>query len=213
MLEILILGALMGLLGQGARTVVGLKGMSDDAQAQGLSPNDLFIASRLLTSLLIGFLVGLAAALIYIIKNGADPGGVTAQVLIGFAASGYIGVDFLETFIAQYLPTGSKPTAKAFAAAAAKPGVQKPTYPPDQAQSIVFKAFTGLGYPSVKPTDTLSSLNIKSNFDLLNLLEAVNGQIPDKTHLLPIGAIINWSKVSDVIASVVYAPTNPAPSA
>ena len=44
LLEILIIGALMGMLGQGARAVVGLKGMSDDAKALDLSPNDLFEA-------------------------------------------------------------------------------------------------------------------------------------------------------------------------
>ena len=47
MLEILIIGALMGVLGQGARAVVGLKGMADDAKALDLSPNDLFQAARL----------------------------------------------------------------------------------------------------------------------------------------------------------------------
>jgi hypothetical protein len=104
MLEILILGALMGILGQGARAVVGLKGMSDDAKSLGKSPNDLFDVRRLATSFLIGFLVGLAAALIYIIKSGTDLNAVDWHVLIGFAASGYIGVDFLEGFIAQYLP-------------------------------------------------------------------------------------------------------------
>lgn len=105
LLEVLLLGGLMGLLGQGARAVVGLKGMADSAKALSLSPNDLFEAARLIVSLLIGFLVGLAAALIYIKTNGAtEP---NFQALIGFAASGYVGVDFLEGFISQYLPQGT----------------------------------------------------------------------------------------------------------
>src|SRR5579862_3499061 len=84
LLEVLILGALMGILGQGARAVVGLKGMSDNAKALDLSPNDLFEAARLVTSFLIGFLVGLAAAIVYIKNFGVvEP---DWQALVGFAA-------------------------------------------------------------------------------------------------------------------------------
>jgi hypothetical protein len=64
LLEVLLLSGVMGLLGQGARTVIGLKSMTDDAKALNVTPNDLFQAARLLTSLMIGFLVGVAAALI-----------------------------------------------------------------------------------------------------------------------------------------------------
>jgi hypothetical protein len=213
MLEILILGALMGILGQGARAVVGLKGMADDAKSLGLSPNDLFEAARLITSFLIGFLVGLAAALIYIKSYGtAEPGW---QVLLGFAASGYLGTDFLEGFISQYLPQGASgsPAQKLLALQVSKPAVPKaPTYPYPQAESIVQKAFNNtLGKPNVKDTDTLSSLNFKTTQDLLGVLDAVNGQIPDDEHLLPISVISNWKKVSDVVSSVEYAPTNPPP--
>jgi putative chitinase len=70
MLEVLILGALMGILGQGARAVVGLKGKADDAKALDLSPNDLFEAGRLVTSFLIGFLVAVATALACIKSYG-----------------------------------------------------------------------------------------------------------------------------------------------
>ena len=71
MLQVLMLGALMGILGQGARAVVGMKGMADDAKALDLNPKDVFEAARLLTSFMIGFLVGLAAAFIYIKSSGA----------------------------------------------------------------------------------------------------------------------------------------------
>jgi hypothetical protein len=132
MFQILMLGALMGILGQGARAVVGLKGMSDNAQALNKKPRDLFDSTRLLTSLLIGFLVGLAAALMYIIKNDIKGGTEAANalsaidwhVLVGFAASGYVGVDFLEGFIAQYLPTGSPGSQKPVVDQAPKPAPQ-----------------------------------------------------------------------------------------
>jgi len=216
LLEVLILGGLMGLLGQGARAVVGLKGMADSARARDLTPNDLFEAARLIVSLLIGFLVGLAAALIYI--KTTDPLKEPVwQVLIGFAASGYVGVDFLEGFISQYLsPSAPAPTVQKLADFKAvnleiQSNSKTPTYPPDEAESMVHKAFASLGNPNVKDTDTLSSLNIKAFGDFFGLLVAVNGQIEDNTHLLSFAAISSWKKVSDVVTSVEYAPTNPPP--
>jgi hypothetical protein len=106
MLEVLILGGLMGLLGQGARSVVGLKKMVDDANVADLSPNDLFQAARLLVSLMIGFLVGVAAALIHF-GPGADAttdmSKIDWHVMIGFASAGYAGTDILEGFMNTYL--------------------------------------------------------------------------------------------------------------
>lgn len=109
LLAYIITGGLLGLLGQIARVVIGLKGMSDDAKALNLSPNDLFEAGRLITSCLIGFAVGIAAALISLkgvdlTKTLALPGW---QTLLGWVAAGYAGTDFLEGFISQYLPQGA----------------------------------------------------------------------------------------------------------
>ena len=100
----------MGLLGQGSRAVVGLKTMTDDASDLGVSPSDLFQAARLLISLAIGFLVGLAAALIYISGNPTAP--PDWHILLGFAAAGYTGTDFLEAFISKYLNPTAQPNAK-----------------------------------------------------------------------------------------------------
>ncbi len=69
LLEYLIVGGLMGMLGQGARAVIGLKEMSTDARTLNLNPNDVFETGRLITSIIIGFLVGLAAALVTL-KSG-----------------------------------------------------------------------------------------------------------------------------------------------
>ena len=109
-LIVLLLGGLMGLLGQGSRAVVGLKTMTDDASDLGVSPSDLFQAARLLISLAIGFLVGLAAALIYISGNPTAP--PDWHILLGFAAAGYTGTDFLEAFISKYLNPTAQPNAK-----------------------------------------------------------------------------------------------------
>jgi hypothetical protein len=117
----LIVAGLMGLLGQGVRTVVGLKGMADDAKALGVDPNALFQTARLLTSLLIGLLIGLAAGLIYLAGGGASP--LTPHTLFGFVAAGYVGTDFLEAFISNYLGP-ARTTATATAPPAAPPALQ-----------------------------------------------------------------------------------------
>jgi hypothetical protein len=207
MLEILIVGGLMGLLGQGARAVVGLKGMSDDAKALNLSPNDLFEAARLFTSLMIGFLVGLAAALVYIKTNGTtEP---DFQTMLGFVATGYAGTDFLEGFISQYLPQGTPKTAAAKPLAAPRPAAAPPAYSYPQAESIVLKTFTALGRPNAKDTDMLSDLGYSTSLDMLGLLDQVNLQIANPVHLLPISAVSSWKKVSDIVTSVENAPTKP----
>ncbi len=110
-LEILVIGALMGILGQGARAVVGLKGMSDDAKAQGRNPSDLFQAGRLLTSFLIGIIVGLASVIVYFKSGGSTTAEPTWQTMLAWAVSAYAGTDFLEGFISQYLSPGVKQTA------------------------------------------------------------------------------------------------------
>ncbi len=214
MLQYLILGGLMGMLGQGARAIVGLKGMSDDAKALNVSPNDLFQTARLVTSFMIGFLVGLAASLAYAISHGSIPD-VTQnyEILIGFVAAGYAGTDFLEGFISQYLPHGAAgSTVEKIAASQALTSttlltsttVQKaPTYSYPQAESIVLKAFASRGLTSgVTDSAKLSDLTYKTSTDLLGLLDAVNAEIPDKAHLLPIGAISSWKTVKDVVVSV-----------
>jgi putative chitinase len=107
-IEIILLGGLMGLFGQGIRAIVGLKSMVDQANEKGVSQNELFDAARLLISLVIGFLAGIAATL----ALGFDKfETIQMSLLLGIAAAGYSGTDFIEGFISQYLP-GGKPAAR-----------------------------------------------------------------------------------------------------
>jgi hypothetical protein len=105
MLTALLLGGLMGLLGQGIRAIVGLKSMVDLANATAVAQDDVFRAARLLVSLMIGFIAGVAATL----ALGPDKlSGQTVPIdlLLGIAAAGYAGTDFIEGFMSQYLPGG-----------------------------------------------------------------------------------------------------------
>ena len=93
----LLLGGLMGMIGQGVRAVGGLKKMKDDAQSQGVAPQDLFDANRFVVSLMIGFIAGVLAASTMLKKLIA----ITVDdvtLLLGLAAAGYAGADIVESF-------------------------------------------------------------------------------------------------------------------
>lgn len=96
-LQVLLLGGLVGALGQGARVVVGLKKLSDDAVAKGGEAESIQPA-RLLTSLLIGFIAGALTALTLGLKMNDT---VSLQQILGVAAAGYAGADFIEGFMSR----------------------------------------------------------------------------------------------------------------
>lgn len=95
----LTLGGLLGAIGQGLRVIAGLKKMNDDAQAADASSEDLFSAARLATSLMIGFVAGVATTLSLGPAKlmNVDPSG-SAQILLGVIVAGYVGSDVIEAF-------------------------------------------------------------------------------------------------------------------
>ena len=95
-LQTLLLGELMGMVGQGIRAVAGLKKLSDDAQSKGVSSQDLFITSRLVFSLLVGFIAGIIAAISIGLNKLIDIDLGNLSTLFGIAAAGYAGTDFIE---------------------------------------------------------------------------------------------------------------------
>jgi len=225
-LEILVLGALMGMLGQGARAVVGLKTMTDYANAQGLSSSDLFAAGRLITSLLIGTLVGLASALVYYISGGTAAD-ISSHVLVGWAAAAYAGTDALEGFISQYLSPGA--TAKAVTMTltadnvatllAAKPPSSPPLSPTptcssDTAWTITVAAFAARGFTvsEKQPGQLLSDMNLTDYNSLRELLRKLNDRI-DEQHGLSDAFAVSWQQkgitVGTVQNAVEYAPHVP----
>jgi hypothetical protein len=103
-LKALLLAGLMGMVGQGARAIVGLKSVADQAAAQGLDSADLFRAARLAVSLMIGFVAGVAAAFLLGIDKIVAVTAANSQVLLGLAAAGYAGTDAIEGFVSRYLP-------------------------------------------------------------------------------------------------------------
>ena len=122
----LMLGAILGVMGQMIRVVIGLKKHGDRSAAAQMSrsargspqspsagevqksqgsPDSFLIDSGRIDGnrLLRGFLIGaLAGGLLAI---GMDPVWGREQILM-FLATGYAGTDFIEGFIKRYLPQG-----------------------------------------------------------------------------------------------------------
>jgi hypothetical protein len=100
-IQILLLGGLAGALGQAARTVVGIKKVHDLAAAESVEPENLIVASRLFISLTIGFVAG-ALAILFI---DFDIAKVSTSQILGLAATGYAGADFIEGIISKVAPS------------------------------------------------------------------------------------------------------------
>ena len=107
LLNFLLLGGLLGVLGQGLRVIVGLKKIYQEAEKlktldSGLSTKEanskVFDSKRILLSLLIGFTGGALATFtldgtFFSEKSHA----------LGIVAAGYSGTDFIEGLIGKYL--------------------------------------------------------------------------------------------------------------
>jgi hypothetical protein len=100
-LNTLMLGGLMGLFGQGIRTIAGFRSSLDKASTQDATQDDIFRAARIVVSLFVGFLAGIAGTFVIGIREVAAANG-DIQLLLGLAAAGYAGTDFLEGFFGQY---------------------------------------------------------------------------------------------------------------
>lgn len=92
----ILLGTVLGMTGQIARTVVGLKKMYD-ALSQGRI-EDRFSTRQFFISLLIGGVAGTFGAISLLGEA------VNKQVLLTLIATGYAGADFIEGFMRKKLP-------------------------------------------------------------------------------------------------------------
>lgn len=92
--------------GQILRIVVGLKKMNDEAAKKQISAKSLFMPSSLVISLFIGFLAGVLAIIsLSSFKSDFFNDQNAKQVMMAIMTAGYAGTDFIEGFIAKYLPT------------------------------------------------------------------------------------------------------------
>lgn len=90
-LEFVILGIILGMAGQAARAIVGMKKQYD----HGKKDDNWFDGSKLLTSLMIGGVAGAFGAVGLLDNRGT----VDKQTLIALITIGYAGTDFIEGFM------------------------------------------------------------------------------------------------------------------
>lgn len=113
-LALLLLYGLMGLVGQAARAAVGLKTMTNSAATMPSQQTE-FNAAYLLISLMIGFVAGVVAGFAMSFPAVIVDGAIQVKILLGVAAAGYAGTDFIENSLSIFIP--NKP-------ADSKPGAQ-----------------------------------------------------------------------------------------
>jgi hypothetical protein len=95
----IVLGVLLGAVGQGARAVIGIKKAADEASSTGGKINDWFDVKRFLFSLIIGAIAGCLAAILLLEAP------VNQELMLGLVAAGYAGTDFIEGLISKYTPS------------------------------------------------------------------------------------------------------------
>jgi hypothetical protein len=130
-------GGLLGALGQGVRTAVGLKKFNEEntANAAANKPAEEFSVSRMVISIFIGFVAG---ALGMIVKGyGKEPNAdLPTETIITIIAIGYSGADFIEgvfnTYIKKVIPGASAGSSPANSNGTAS-SADQPTTVPDEA--------------------------------------------------------------------------------
>ncbi len=95
----IVLGIILGAVGQGARAIIGVKKAADEAAAKCQTKvDDWFDVKRLMFSLIVGGIAGCLAAIVLI----ESP--VNKELLLGLVAAGYAGTDFIEGLMSKYTP-------------------------------------------------------------------------------------------------------------
>lgn len=116
LINLLVLGAILGAMGQAARIIVGLKKAVDLASAPTtLDFKQAFETDKLLISLLIGAVAG-AFGLYSLVGGNTDCNNtpiIKSETYYAVIAIGYSGADFIEGFMRKSLPTVLKEPAPA----------------------------------------------------------------------------------------------------
>jgi len=108
----LLLGGLLGALGQGIRVIVGLKKTYDTSLQTSKKFGEVFEGRQLFLSLLIGFIAGCLGIVVMLdFDSGTKPPLVLSKAVISeLVAIGYAGADFIEGFVKKYLPSNGTST-------------------------------------------------------------------------------------------------------
>lgn len=137
-INVVLAGGLLGALGQGVRTAVGLKKFNEDNQAKAAEnkPVEQFSISRLVISIFTGFVAGAIGMLVKGTSLSVN-GDYSTESIITIIAIGYSGADFIEGVFNTYIkkvdpvdvpnsPTGIPNSEKPLA-------IEQPVTVPDEA--------------------------------------------------------------------------------
>lgn len=98
----LLLGGILGAIGQGLRVIVGLKKQYDQALKSDKKLGELFDTKKLWLSFLIAFIIGGIAGTLGVIRFLGEE--ITKESIIILIAIGYAGTDFIEGFVKKTVP-------------------------------------------------------------------------------------------------------------
>ena len=99
----IVLGAILGAVGQGIRLIVGIKKQLEISE-KGKKWDDWFEMKQLLVSLIIAFTIGGVAGVLGVVELlGTN---ITKESMIALIAIGYAGTDFIEGFMKKRTPIG-----------------------------------------------------------------------------------------------------------
>lgn len=107
-LDALLLSGLMGLLGQGIRSAIGLKKVKANDET-GPTQQATFSVAYFGLSMMIGFIAGIVAGIALGLKSLTQIDPDNMKILLGIAAAGYAGADFIENSLSIVLPNANKP--------------------------------------------------------------------------------------------------------
>jgi hypothetical protein len=99
----LILGGILGMIGQGLRVIVGLKKLYDALEMTTDGSPSKFDSRRLWLSLFIGFIAGSFGMILKIDYEAVTTMVMNKEFMISIVAIGYMGVDFIEGVMKNYL--------------------------------------------------------------------------------------------------------------
>jgi hypothetical protein len=122
---LLLVGGLLGTVGQGIRVVVGLKKIYDQSVDERKPFSDYFNGATLLFSLLIGFVAGVLGMVSLPKLTAAQ---IQTDQIVTLMGIGYAGCDFIEGFIKRSTPKlGGAPVMDATAGSpASKIDIEQP---------------------------------------------------------------------------------------
>ena len=127
----LVLGGILGMIGQGLRVIVGLKKLYDALEMTTDGGPSKFDSRRLWLSLFIGFIAGSFGMILKIDYEAVSTMVMNKEFMISIVAIGYMGVDFIEGVMKNYLAKFEGDLDKPMPT---KPQINQPQYQPQPTQ-------------------------------------------------------------------------------